>query len=227
MNSEYLVLDIENDNSNSYGCDAGCYLIDPIVALGFKNKNELYSTYIYPQKLDRLEIDEDLIVGHNLAHDLLFLWHLDDLQNFFKGGGQVWDTQLAEYIISGHEIKYASLRDIAVNTYGCPKREKHMEKYWKDGKQTSEIPKDIVKVDVENDVLDTETVYLQQRERAEKLGMLSLIKLQMDARLATIEIKYNGMKIQKETLLENKKKLEKELENFYLELKKISERYWK
>jgi len=229
MSKGYLVLDVENNNSKVYRCKAGCFLVDPIVAFALKNEKELKSTYIYPEKLQNLQIDEDVLVIHNATHDLPFLWHLKGIQEFFLRGGKLWDTMKAEYLLSGHlkTYKELGLRDLAVNKYGCKQREKVMEPYWDQGWDTSDIPKELVMQDVENDVLDTEKIYLAQLIETEKLGMTKAIEYQMDGVLAKIEMKVNGMKIHKETLEKNKLKLEKELEDLYKRLGVISEKYWR
>lgn len=127
--SSYLTLDLETGFKEEYG-RKGNPFINPIVAIGLCSSGEAHSEYIYPNKLKKLIIDEDVIVLHNAGFDLLYLWGLEDLQNFFRLGGKIWCTQFAEYLLTGQQSKFAALRDIAVNKYGCPEREKKMEKYW-------------------------------------------------------------------------------------------------
>ncbi len=74
----------------------------------------------------------DILVGHNIKYDLLYLWKYEVMQEWLKNGGKIFDTQLAEYVLTGQRHKYPSLRDIAVNKYGCQERPKHMEEYWED-----------------------------------------------------------------------------------------------
>lgn len=231
MNLNYLVVDIENDvskESKALGRKAGTPLNnDPIVAIGLKNNKEVWTQYIFPNVLKEFKIDEDIIVGHNLAHDLQWFWHLEDLQDFFKRGGRIWDTSLVEYILTGQEHKYPALRDIAVNKYHCKEREKLMEKYWDDGLVTSQIPMNLVLEDVKNDVLDTESIFLQQYKKAEELNLLPLIELQSDALLATIEMTMNGMFIHPEILRHNKAELEIELIEKEKQLLDIVKQYWR
>lgn len=126
----YLIIDLEVNTLKMHGRQAN-YFYNDIVAIGMKTKDELYAQYIYPEKLKVLDLDGiDVIVGHNISFDLMFLWGLDSLQSFFKRGGKVFCTQLAEYILTGQQAQYAALRDIAVNKYGCKEREKVMEVYW-------------------------------------------------------------------------------------------------
>ncbi len=259
----YLVFDIENNSSpesKALGRKAGHPMFDPLVAIGLKNQQELKSIYIYPNKIKEFKIDEDIIVGHNLAHDLQWFWHLDDLQDFFKKGGKIWDTSVVEYILTAQEHKYPALRDIAGNKYGCPERKKYIEdllfnkdetikklvtefeteqdlfkkhaireeiKQLEGHYKVSDLPRAAVLKDVENDVLDTEQVFLKQYEQVGRLGLHAFVELQMDAVLATIECSMNGMKIDLDKLRKNKIELQQQLDIKTKELLDIVKGYWK
>lgn len=225
--TNFLTLDIENNSSGKYGRKAGVPGEDPIVAIALQNSVELRSQYIYPDKLSKLGVDEDVIVGFNLSHDLSFLWDLKDLQDFFRRGGRVWDCQLAHYILSGHQEKYPSLRDVAVRCYSCPERVKNMEDYWLNGLKTSDIPKELVLKDVEQDVKDTTSIYLQQLEQAKKDGVFKFLEYRMDALLACIECERNGMYINKDIFNTNKEKIKQELEEKKLLLSNLIKPYWR
>lgn len=224
--NDYLVFDLETGFKTYYE-RKGNFKFNPIVAIGLAKDKEVVSEYIYPNKLTSFKIEEKVLVGHNIKFDLLYIWHLNDTQDFFKRGGKVWDTAVAEYMLTGQQHKYPALRDIAVTKYGCKERQKKMEEYWNDNVDTMYIPKEIVLEDVENDVIDTESIYLQQVEKAKKLGMYELIEDHMDFVLATTEMEYNGIFIDEEILENNKQTLEMELSNEKESLSKIIERYWK
>lgn len=269
---DYLIFDTEYSIKEYYKRSGNPWYC-PLVAIAFKNKQELYKQWIYPNKIKDFEIDEDILVGHNIGVDLLYLWHTKGLQDFFKRGGKIWDTMLAEYTLSGQQLKYPSLRDIAIK-YGCKEREKFMEEYWFNKKgffynnsykeyitdwkefidfqngnytedefiekmntyglhyiegpiNTMNIPQRLVLTDVENDIRDTEQVYLKQIERAKQERIYNLIEDHMDGLLATIEIEYNGIFCDKELLKKNREKLFKELEIMKEKLNRIVEGYWK
>lgn len=163
----------------------------------------------------------DLIIAHNACFDLKFIWRNDELQDFFKNGGRIWDTQLVEYILSGQRHKYPALRDIATNKYGCAERIKHIE-----GRNTEEVPIELLLEDVRNDVLDTEVIALAQAKQAKKEGMMGLLKTQMDARLCTIEMEINGFQVDKEILQANQKELEEQLNPLLEEIAGLAKKYW-
>lgn len=205
----YLVLDLETTSKEAFNRKGNPWF-NNIVAVGLKNKEESNAHYL-SEPLTDLIIDEDLLVGHNLKFDLLYLWKFPSFQSWLKRGGRIWDTMVTEYFLTGQTHKYPALREIAVNKYDCPQREKLMEKYWDDGKDTSEIPAELVIEDVTNDVLDTEKVFLKQYELVKVQGMSKLIEIQMDLVLSTIEMEYNGMKIDLDLLNSNRAELEERL----------------
>lgn len=146
----YVVLDLETNTKTHHQRKANPFYND-IVAIGYKWKGfKVKNCYIdSPKKQDVQEFFQlgsrstsvfkfipnllaniDIIIGHNLTFDLLYLWQYKELQDFFKRGGRVWDTMITEYILTGQEHTYPGLRDIAVNKYGCPPRDKLMEEYW-------------------------------------------------------------------------------------------------
>lgn len=208
---KYLVLDIENDTANSgFKRNAGNFLFDNIVMIGFKRPKQTatYSEDVINQLgVELNNTTTRIVVGHNLKHDLLFLLSAESLRAWLENGGEIWDTQLAEYYLTSFQHSYPALRDIAVNKYNCLPREKKMELYWEQGKQTSEIPKELVIEDVTADVSDTESIYLKQIERAQQLGIFEVLTAQMNALLATVEMEYNGFYVDAHVLHRNKEEL--------------------
>lgn len=223
----YLVIDLETGSKKVYE-RVGNPWFNPVIVMGMKAEEEseprttegAFEFFLTLRKTD-------LLIGHNIKFDLLHLWKHTLLQDAFRNGLQIWDTQLAEYILTGQRTKYAKLRTIAVEKYGCPERVKHIDEYFEKGIDTADIPRELVLADVKADVLDTEQVYLQQRETAVIDGVNTLIEFQMDALLATTEMEYNGMHINQETLKKNKLELELELEKTKEELEKLIKPYWR
>jgi DNA polymerase I len=244
--SNYLVLDIENNSSKRYKRNAGNFLYDEVVAIGLKyfdyglNEQDTgrlcggpwvfdYKSFLLKMRYQYLNWVE-VLAGHNIKHDLLFLWKNEMLQEYLKKGGKVWDTQLAEYFLTSFETntkqkEKASLRYLAVNKYGCKERQKLMEEYWDKGVQTSDIPKELVLEDVKNDVLDTEQIYLRQVEKAKQLGILDVIEFNMDYLLATTEMEFQGFFTDLETLRTNKEELQKQLFPIRNEFEQIVNKY--
>lgn len=227
----YLCIDLETGSNKVHG-RVGNPWYNNIVAIGVKQFDmpeplSLYKApfeFIYHQFLEESPIQ--CIVGHNIKYDLLYLWESEELQIWLKDGGKIWDTQLAEYILTGQQTKYSALRELAVIKYGCKEREKLMEPYWEKDIDTNDIPEELVLQDVTNDVLDTEQIYLQQVKKAEELGMLPLIQLQMDALLATTEMEYNGVFVNQDILEINRLDLEVQLNITKVKTYEIIKQHW-
>lgn len=229
---KYLVLDLETGIKEYLG-RKGSFLVNDIVAIGLKAQGIKEPVAIYV-KDDQLLVenclnlyDYDIMVGHNIKYDLLYLWKYPAFQYWLSKGGKIWDTQLAEYMLTGHQHKFAALRDIAVNKYGCKEREKLMEKYWDQGIDTKDIDKELVLEDVTNDVLDTEQIMLQQVKQSKKEGMYAILMEQMEGLLATTEMEYNGIYQNKDIMTRNKSLIEKEIETLKQEALNIANKYWK
>lgn len=137
---------------------------------------------------------EIILVGANIKFDILYL--LKDKKPDFKkyfGEMQIWDIQLAEYILSGQTSMYASL-DKMSEKYGGTLKDDRLKELWNANVDTEDIADEIILPYLENDVMNTKLIFEKQIAEATERGMLKLIQTQMDALLATIEMEYNGLK---------------------------------
>lgn len=245
MKDRYLVIDLETSTKAKYGRKANPLIdkgINKIVAIGYKSAYRHFTLHHTTPGFDKIphgvapynecdlvenKLQYDVLVGFNFKFDLLHLWHIEKLQDFFRAGGRIWCCQLAEFILSGQTYKYPALRELAVKKYKCPEREKKMEEYWSKGIDTFDIPEQIVIEDVYNDVADTEKVYIGQVKEAKEKGMYEVLLLKMDELCATTEIEYNGMYADKQKLIENKQILELKVAQKIKEFNTLIEDYWK
>jgi hypothetical protein len=154
-----------------------------------------------------IDDDVDVLVGHNIKFDLLYEMAAGNpyLRDFYKRGGRVWCTQYAEYLINGQERKFHmnAMDDIAP-IYGGRVKVGGLKAMWDAGILTSQIDPDLL-LDYligseeegrnSGDIGNTELMYLGQLKAAEELGMTTGIKLRMDGLCATIEMEFNGLKI--------------------------------
>lgn len=226
-----LVIDLET-TSKVYLKHTANFLINKIVAYSWLDLSSNIQEVCYLETEADLQnllnkiAEADILIGHNISFDLLFLWKYPEIQDWIKQGGMLWDTMLAEYMLSGQMKHYPSLREIAVSCYNCPKRNKLMESFWERGVDTSKIPKYLVMKDVKEDVKDTAKVFLGQIDKAEHLNMDKLILRQGDGILATTEIEFNGMQVGKEEFLKNKQALQEEVEHVNTQLNDLIHKYW-
>ena len=208
----YLVIDIETTTKNRGEDAIGTNKASPfhpeneMVLIGCKDGSGLRvgnSHVCYP-------IKDFLLVGQNIKFDMLYLYRSMSWRSW-SASGVIWDTQLAEYLLTGQQSKYASLDKLAAK-YGGTLKDEKIKEYWDHGIDTEDIPKKELEEYLKSDVVNTEIVFRKQYEQAEKLGMLPLIESQMEALLATIEMEWNGMHFDIEKGWEQGKEVNKQLE---------------
>ena len=174
-----------------------------------------------------------LIVGTNLKFDLLYL--LRDprayaaWQDYVVAGGNVWDCQLAEYLLQG-QIRAAhmlSMDDMAMY-YDLDTKVDEVKLLWEAGVATEDIGPDLLARYLlgedlkdprtgevtgrrEGDIGNTRDIFMRQVERAKQAGQSRSILLNMGSLLASIEMERNGMYVDKELGLKLADELSEEL----------------
>lgn len=222
----YCVFDLETGTKSFHKRKANPWY-NEVVAVGIKKQGLPVQSYYFHEGLNSSFWNgSDILIGHNIKFDLLYIWKYSEFQAWLAQGGKIFDTQLAEYMLTGQKSQYSALRDIAANKYGCPERTKFMEEYWDKGIDTCDIPKELVIQDVESDVLDTEAIMLQQINQAQKEGMYNLIMESMEGLLATTEMEYNGIFINRQIMEDNTKILEQELETLHRDCLEVATKHW-
>jgi DNA polymerase-1 len=147
-----------------------------------------------------------LLVGHHIGYDIHHCLKNGALTQEFLGTVDLWDTQLAEYLLTAQRSTYASLDELAAK-YGGTKKDEDVSAMFKAGHGADKVPLPRLRSYLEDDVSNTELVFYKQFEKAKELGMLPLIQTRMDSLAATIEMTYNGMAVDMPVLLEGAKKL--------------------
>lgn len=147
------------------------------------------------------------IVGHNLSFDLAYLRRFGTVTktdysiDVWLKDQFVWDTMIAEYILTGQIHLYPSLNDLSVK-YGGVLKDDKIKKYWDTGVQTEDIPAAELIEYARNDVLNTAKVYQGQLALAEKNLQTPLILAMCKAMVAFSEIQFNGLEIDVKKLAE-------------------------
>lgn len=131
-------------------------------------------------------------VGHNIKFDLSYVW-----RNYpDEPLPRIWDTQLAEYILTGQQHKYASLDELTEKYVGKHAlKDGKIKAYWAAGVDTTDIPKEELEPYLSSDVLNTEVIFYKQWEVAKEQGQLDLLLMQMDGRRATTNMALAGMAV--------------------------------
>ena len=200
MIPNHTTLDLETSIKNRGDDSIGDFKAAPyhpdnkIVSAGFLVGDKYTDWYYTEESRDKFHNKEaTLLVGQNIKFDLLYLlktfkWYREELVKHHT----VWDTQLAEYLLTGQESQYASLNEMS-RKYGGTQKKDIIKEYWDKDVDTEDIPKDELMEYMEYDVRNTELIFQAQYVEAEERGILPLIESQMDAILATTEMEYNGM----------------------------------
>ena len=218
----YAVFDIETSIYESFGRKANPFdSRNEIISIGIKYSN---GKSIKTHKLDGDVLPEGdwlkgvkCLVGINLKFDLLYLWDNPVIKSFFKRGGRIYDCQYAQYLITAQQHKWASMNDMAA-LYGGSQKEDKIKEYWVNGVQTIDIPKDELLDYLQDDLDNTEIIFKAITQIAREQDQVKTIQAHMDGLCATIEMEYNGLKIDWDAARKNQKILEDHLERINLEL---------
>lgn len=104
----------------------------------------------------------EIIVGFNIKFDIHWLMNIGVT---FDNVKQIWDCQLAEFLLGSQQHPYNSLND-ALEKYGLPRKLDVVKSdYWEKGIDTPDIPSHIVREYLEYDCIGTESVFIEQAKQ--------------------------------------------------------------
>ena len=149
-----------------------------------------------------------VFIGQNIKFDL---HHLRKAATFsldlgYKGL-KIWDTQIAEYVLTNQQSRFASLDDMA-KKYGGTIKPNEIKEYWDSGVDTEDIPKAKLESYLKGDVENTDRIAAAQMRAVSLTGQGPLVWSQMDAALAVADIEYNGLYIDQKALSKYRAELE-------------------
>lgn len=207
-----------------------------VVCSGWKRQGDEKPTGEYfgrgPKPFDwftKLLDGTTLLVGQNIKFDLLHALrepqNLDAWMQYVARGGNVWDCQIAEYLLRGMEpTSHMLAMDEMVTAYGGNVKIDEVKHLWEAGVDTPDIDRDLLMrylVGDESglgDIGNTEKIFLGQLAKARKTGQVKSILLNMGALLCTVEMERNGMYVDKARGLLLADALEKRLTEIKAEL---------
>lgn len=228
----YLSLDIETTTTEYLGRTASPFTSDNwTVAAGWaygseQPQGEYYgadktgSRGLFKRLLEQYR--PKYIAGFNIKFDILHLLRYEEdfeaWMDWIVAGGQLWDGQLAEYLLDGQDqaSHYLSLDEVAPR-YGGTLKIDEVKAMWAAGINTHEIPKQLLmdyllgRDDDDGDIGNTRKVFLGQTKVAKKRGQVSSIQLNNGALVATIEMERNGNFVNVELGLAKAKQLAEEI----------------
>ena len=162
---------------------------------------------VLPPILDEMG-EGDYIIGFNLKFDLLWVWKEKRLQDALKRGVRIYCGQYAEYLLGGQtqEVQMCAMNDVA-EQYGGGVKIDAVKEMWEDGYLTSQIPRGLLteylvgSSEVVGDIRNTWLIFLGQIKRMKEehpKEFRTMFKFRMDGLLATTEMEYNGVFVDKD-----------------------------
>ena len=211
-----LTFDIEAENHKLHERVASQFSAENwVIAIGWQYNNGpvQYRYYATKEEVPQAIMPDlsnvNLVIGHNIKYDLLWVWEDPNFQAFLAAGGEIYDTQYAEYLLHAMEPSshMNAMNDIALK-YGGGSKLDAVKDMWEAGYLTSQIPKDLL-IDylvgkecvsdpsrtIIGDVRNTWIIFCGQIQRIPSMHPLFLSMLigRMDGLLATTEMEYNGI----------------------------------
>ena len=178
-----------------------------------------YSDNPYGEALKQVqqEIDEaDLLVLLNAKFDL---HHLRNLGIQFQHK-RIYDAQLVEFMLEGQTNPYPSMDKMSAK-YGFDLKPDIKSKYWEQGIDTKDIPRqEIVDYLQNHDLVRTMDIYRVQQEQLKTMSKQfnRLVSLANQDLIVLEEIEYNGLYFNEELCKEEAQKLSAEISALRMEL---------
>tara|TARA_R100000773_G_scaffold21550_1_gene19120 strand:- start:14899 stop:16950 length:2052 start_codon:yes stop_codon:yes gene_type:complete len=160
-----------------------------------------------------------LLIGHNINHDLLWLW-----ETGFKYSGAVWDTMLAEYLLQRAQKEPLSLEAVAERRDLSVKKQDTLKNYMKQGTAISAIPYEELKEYLYADLQTTFELYYEQsldyRDDVNRI-LMPVVDLTMETCVVLSRIYQNGFTVDTEALDEVRVQFETERAQIQNELQSV------
>ena len=151
--------------------------------------------------------DTHLLVMHNAAHDLIWIW-----ESGFTYTGEVFDTMLGAYILQRGQKEPLSLSYLA-ERYNCDTQKMGtLKDYFNKGYTTREIPHDELSEYLSADLHSTMDLFnkLESKLTGEDAGLMETVKLSNRIADCLTRIYQRGFKVDLDVLEEVRKEFETE-----------------
>ena len=164
---------------------------------------------------DRLD-RATLLVAHNAAHDLMWLW-----ESGFTYNGEVFDTMLGEYILQRGQKEPLSLEACAERHQLHTKKQDTLKEYFKQGLNVSEIPHDELSEYLSADLHATQQLFRHQDKEytfGKGKTLVDTIRLTNQLAVHLARIYQRGFKVDLTVLEEVRKEFEQEKQELTVKL---------
>lgn len=199
----YAVVDIECSKRplhkpwtpGSFLCSVGIERQDGTSEVWFFNPNDRPHEELLAEI--QAEIDSvDMLVGHNIKFDLNWLkWIGLDVAD-----KRVWCTMIADYLLYGQQKLGYSLNDTA-SRYDIGQKLDAMKMYWDSGYETDQIPLDIHKTYLLQDVSITHDLFKKQVPLVLDYQLDKIVELSFDLTQILSDMEVRGVAFDKDEAL--------------------------
>jgi len=150
-----------------------------------------------------------LLIGHNLQHDLMWLW-----ESGFKYDGEIYDTMLGEYLLLRGMEGLLSLEACAIRRKLPLQKQDTLKQYFKEGVTTRDIPLSELSTYLSYDLGTTRELYLAQLNDYSQDSSSSLVPVRditMQTCVVLTRMYCNGFSVDLDALADVKLLFETEL----------------
>lgn len=165
-------------------------------------------------------ITDQIYVGHNISYDIFIA---STFGNTHSKSLFIWDTMLAEYLLTNQIARMPSLEQCCENHGIAMRKDEEVAQMMKAGICPSTIPKDKLEEYLKGDLLMTKEVFKKQREQFYNHPPEWQVMFinQMFFLVNTLRASCNGMKIDWGFVADNKTTLEAAVATYEADLKKF------
>ncbi len=214
-----LTLDVENTVTHR----DGKLHLDPfeasnkLVMVGcLTDKGEEYLFRDDFSGVQKLLDDATILIGHNIVHDLLWLWECG-----FTYNGSVFDTMLGEYVLQRGNKQPLSLEACAIRYDLDTKKQDTMKEYFANKVPIDEIPPqelaDYLSADLRATQELSDVIY-RKLNTVEYASLMSTVLLTNKVAVTLARIYQNGFHVDKDKLDEVRSEFEKEKSDIEIRL---------
>ena len=218
-----LVLDVENTVTEREGklhldpfeSDNSLIMVGALTESGDEYLYRMDEDTSYFNKIQELLDKTTVLIGHNIVHDLMWLW-----ESNFKYNGDVFDTMLGEYVLQRGQKQALSLEMCAERYNLDTKKQDTLKEYFKQGMGVDEIPPDELSSYLSSDLHATKELYNEITNKLsteEYSGLTNTVNLTNRVALTLANIYRNGFRVDVAKLSNVKEeftKEKKEIEEF-------------
>lgn len=165
----------------------------------------------------------DLVVGHNIKFDMLWLKAIGvDIHKF-----KVWDTMVTHYIQRGQRFNKRELTLEELSIYwGIPPKIDKVKQYWDSGVDTAQIPMHILSPYLKQDCMNPLSIYKNQFAVMNKEGFQKkLILLHNEVAKELTDVEWNGMQVDEPLLAEFVDEFQEKQDFVYAKLRDLMSFY--